>query len=321
MDLKTCRVLVTPTSFGKYNPQLKTELEGQVREVIYNPTGKPLTSTQLSELLPNIDGFIAGLDDIDRNALDAANTLKVIARYGVGYDRVDLQAASEKGIIVSNTPGANASSVAELAFGLILMLARQIPTAQRKLSKGEWPRLQGITLEGKTIGIFGLGAIGKQLAKRLCSFDCQIITYDPYPDMAFSDLYQISFVDQNELIHRSDFISLHVPVLPETREMVNSEFIAKMKAGSYLINTSRGEIVDEAALLDGLQSGHINGAALDTFQKEPPNPDNPLLSHERVICTPHLGAQTDGATNNMGEMAMKECLNVLSGRAPKYQVN
>ena len=175
MNLKECRLLVTPTSYGKNDPRLKTQLEEQVGEVIYNPTGKPLTSAEVAQLLPGIDGYIAGLDDIDAQALQAADRLKVIARYGVGVDNVDLVAAREKGIVVTNTPGANSVSVAELALGLMLALARQIPEAVEAVHQGKWPRYSGLSLEGKTIGILGLGAIGKQLARRLAGFDCRIL--------------------------------------------------------------------------------------------------------------------------------------------------
>lgn len=312
---------MTPTSYGKFNPELKTKLENQVGEVIYNTTGKPLSSSQVAALLPKIDGYIAGLDFIDRRALRSADLLKVIVRYGVGIDRVDLSAAKEKGIIVSNTPGANAVSVAELALGLILMLARQVSTAQSSLQKGEWPRLPGVSIQMKTVGIIGLGAIGKQLAIRLAAFNCKIIAYEPYPDTVFVQKNKVSLVDMDTLISSSDFISLHVPVLPNTRKLVNDAFIAGMKDGSFLINTSRGEVLDESALIKGLESGKIRGAALDAFEMEPPDPDNPLLSNNRVICTPHLGAQTDGATNTMGEMALNECLRVLQGLDPEYQVN
>ena len=179
MSLKEYRILVTPTSYGKNDPRLKTELEAQVGEVVYNPTGKPLTSVEIARLLPGIDGYIAGLDGIDANALKSADRLKVIARYGVGVDNVDLAVSREKGIIVTNTPGANSVSVAELALGLMLSLARQIPEADEAVHQGKWPRYSGISLEGKTIGILGLGAIGKQLARRLTGFDCKILAFDP----------------------------------------------------------------------------------------------------------------------------------------------
>ena len=289
MNLKDCRLLVTPTSYGKNDTRLKTELEAQVGEVIYNPTGKPLTSTEVAKLLPGVDGYIAGLDGIDANALKSADRLKVIARYGVGVDSVDLAAAREKGIVVTNTPGANSVSVAELALGLMLALARQIPEAVEAVHQGKFPRYTGVSLEGKTIGILGLGAIGKQLARRLSGFDCKIVAYDPFADVVFAKDNHIEIAVMDEVIKQADFISLHLPLLPETRGIVNDTFLSKMKKGSFLINTSRGEAVDEDALLRALQSGHLKGAGLDAFAVEPPDPNNPLLALPQVIATPHLG--------------------------------
>jgi len=320
MNLKDCRLLVTPTSYGKNDPRLKIDLEALVGEVIYNPTGKPLSSAEVAHLLPGVDGYIAGLDSIDARALGSADRLKVIARYGVGVDNVDLDAARQKGIVVTNTPGANSVSVAELALGLMLALARQIPTADEAVHQGKWPRYSGITLEGKTIGIMGLGAIGKQLARRLSGFDCNILAFDPYADAVFANKNQIELTTLEELIKKSDFVSLHLPLLPETRGVVNESFLSKMKKGSFLINTSRGEVVDEGALLKAIQSGHIAGAGLDAFADEPPDPNNPLLALSQVIATPHLGAQTDGATSNMGWYAMKDCLAVLKNEEPTFRV-
>jgi D-3-phosphoglycerate dehydrogenase len=320
MRLKDMKILVSPISYGKNDPRLKTELESEVGKVIYNPTGKPLTSAEVANLLHDVDGYIAGLDVIDRAALEKANKLKVISRYGVGYDNVDLVAAKEKGIVVTNTPAANSASVAELALGLILSLAREIPEASKAVKQGTWPRLSGISLEGKCIGILGLGAIGKQLSRRLAGFDCQILAYDPLADKEFAAKNNIRLLPIDEVIAQADFLSLHLPLLPETRKMVNAEFLGKMKKGSYLINTSRGELVDEAALLAALKNGKLRGAGLDAFSLEPPDPSNPLLHLPQVIATPHLGAQTDGATNNMGWMALEDCLSVLRGEAPKYRV-
>jgi len=320
MNLKECRLLVTPTSYGKNDARLKTELEAQVGEVIYNPTGKPLSSAELARLLPGIDGYIAGLDAIDAEALKAADRLKVICRYGVGIDNVDVDYAREKGIIITNTPGANSVSVAELALGLILALARQIPEAVDAVHQGKWPRYSGVSLEGKTIGILGLGAIGKQLARRLHGFDCNILAYDPYADAAFAKENQVELASMDQVIVKSDFISLHLPLMSETRSLVNDSFLNRMKKGSYLVNTSRGEVVDEGALFRALQSGHLKGAGLDAFTVEPPDPKNPLLNLPQVIATPHLGAQTDGATSNMGWYAMRDCLAVLNNEQPKYRV-
>jgi len=320
MELKECRLLVTPTSYGKNDLRLKTELEAQVGEVIYNPSGKPLLSNEVAQLLPGIDGYIAGLDAIDANALKTADRLKVICRYGVGVDNVDLNIARAKGIIVTNTPGANSVSVAELALGLILALARQIPEAVDAVHQGKWPRYSGISLEGKSIGILGLGAIGKQLARRLKGFDCNILAFDPYADAGFTKENQVVLTSMEGVIEKSDFLSLHLPLLPETRGLVNETFLKRMKKGSFLINTSRGEVVDEDALLAALQSGQLKGAGLDAFVVEPPDPKNPLLNLPQVIATPHLGAQTDGATSNMGWFAMRDCLAVLKNELPTYRV-
>jgi D-3-phosphoglycerate dehydrogenase len=320
LDLKECRLLVTPTSYGKNDPRLKSELEELVGEVIYNPTGKPLQSPDVARLLHGVDGYIAGVDAIDRAALEHADQLKVISRYGVGVDSVDLHAAAERGIVVTNTPGANTVSVAELTVGLLLSLARQIPEGASALQQGSYPRLAGVSLEGKTVGILGLGAIGKELARRLRGFDCRLVAHDPYPDRVFVDANGIDLLPRDDLLRQSDFVSLHLPLTPETQGLVNRDFLALMKRGAFLVNTARGEIVDEGALLEALNSGQLRGAALDVFAPEPPSPDNPLLALKQVIATPHLGSQTDSATNRMGWMALKECLAVLRGEAPSHRV-
>jgi D-3-phosphoglycerate dehydrogenase len=318
--LQSCRVLVTPTSFARNDPRLKVELEAAVGEVIYNPTGRPLSAVEVRDLLPGCDGYIAGLDVIDRSALESADRLKVIARYGVGVDRIDLAAAHEKGIVVTNTPGANAASVAELTIGLMLSLARMIPVANQETRAGKWPRLPGVSLEGKVVGLLGLGTIGKQVARRLRGFDCTILAHDPAADTTFAQAHGVTLCPQDEVIAQSDFLSLHVPLLPETQRMVNASLLSRMKQGAFLINTARGELIDEAALLAALQSGHLKGAALDTFTQEPPGKDHPLLSLPQVIVTPHTGAHTDGATNAMGRAALRDCLAVLGGEEPTYRV-
>jgi phosphoglycerate dehydrogenase-like enzyme len=312
---------VTATSYGKNDPRLRSELESAVGQVIYNPFGRPLTSAEVSALLPGCDGYIAGLDFIDRAALDHADRLKVIARYGTGVDRVDLVAAAEKSIVVTNTPFANAVSVAELTIGMILSLARSIPALTADTRAGGWSRISGVTLEGKTIGLIGLGTIGKQVALRLRPFDCVLITYDPAADAEFAAANRVELVTLEEVISRSDFISLHCPLLPATRHMVNASFLAKVKPGAFLINSARGELIDEPALCDALQSGHLRGAALDAFTQEPPQKDNPLLALPQVIATPHSGAHTDGAMNAMGWDTLHDCLAVLRGEKALYPVN
>jgi D-3-phosphoglycerate dehydrogenase len=224
-------------------------------------------ANELRELLPGCHGYIAGVDTIDRAALEAADQLRVIARYGVGVDRIDLEVASQKGIIVTNTPGVNSVSVAELTIGLMISLARLIPEANATAKAGRPSRISGVSLEGKVVGLLGLGSIGKQVARRLAGFACTILAYDPVADVEFAKTYGVRLESQAEVIHQADFLSLHLPALPETRGIVDTPFLSQMKPGAFLLNTARGELVDEAALLAALQNGHLRGAALDVLPK------------------------------------------------------
>lgn len=319
-DLKTARILVTSTSFGMNDPSLRARLESAVGEVIYNDAGHPLTPEELIPLIQDIDGMIAGLDFITRAVFENANRLRVVARYGVGVDRVDLQAAQEKGVVVTNTPGANAVSVAELAVGLILALIRHIPAANSQTKQGNWPRLKGTTLQGKVVGLLGLGAIGQSVARMLAGFGCGLIGYDPMIDVAAARAFGVEWMPGEQVIRTADILSLHLPATPATENMFNSDLFATMKDGAYLINTARSEIVDEMALVAALQSGKLAGAAMDTFRQEPPPADHPLLQLEQVIVTPHTGSHTDNATITMGRMALEDCLAVLRGEAPQHPV-
>jgi D-3-phosphoglycerate dehydrogenase len=319
-NLQTCRVLVTPTSYARYDPTLRTRLELEVGDVIYNSTGRPLTSSELVEMIPGCDGYIAGVDVIDRQVIAAADRLKVIARYGVGVDNIDLSAAKERGVVVTHTPGANSVSVAELAVGLILSLARPIHAASVSTKAGEWPRLRGLSLEEKVVGLIGLGSIGKEVARRLSGFGCVVMAYDPLPDDAFAQANGVQLRPRAEVVREADFLSLHCPVAPETRGMVDAAFLSEMKAGAFLINTARGELVDETALYEALKAGRLKGAALDAFARQPPGADNPLLALPQVIATPHMGAHTDGAATAMGWGALRDCLAVLQGEQPAHRV-
>ena len=319
-DLKSCRVLVTPTSFGKNDSRLRAGLEAAVGEVVYNDSGKPLTSGEVRKLLPGMDGFIAGLDAITAEALEAADRLKVISRYGVGVDKVDLAAATRKSIVVTNTPQANSVSVAELAIGLMLSLARLIPQNLMEVRGGQWPRTRGMTLEGKVIGLMGFGSIGKEVARRLRGWGCRVLAYDPVADAGAARELGVELTAGEEVAAQADFLSLHVPVLPATRGMVNAEFLTRMKKGAFLINTARGELVDEVALAAAIQSGHVRGAGVDALSPEPPSADNPLLQLPQVIITPHAGSHTDGAMDAMGWGALDDCLRVLRGEAPRNPV-
>ena len=319
--LSECRVLVTPTTFGKEDPSLRSTLEKTVREVVYNPVARPLRSPELLTLVKDADGYIAGLDHIDSSVIEAAGRLQVIARYGVGIDQVDVQAATRRGIVVTNTPGANSVAVAELAIALMLALGRRICRADQATRCGEWPRYSGVGLRGKTVGLVGFGAIGREVASRLQSFGCRILVSDPCVTCELGERHGVQVVPLEDLLAASDFVSLHASLNPSTSGMVDHAFLRKMKHGAFVVNTARGELIDEEALRSALEGGHLRGAALDCFTKEPPGPDHPLLRLPQVIVTPHTGSHTDEATNAMGWMSLKACLAVLSGDRPAYVVN
>jgi D-3-phosphoglycerate dehydrogenase len=318
--LNQCNILVTPTSFAKYNKDYTFILESAVKKVTYNTTGRPLSEKDLIALVAGIDGFIAGLDDITSNVINAAGNLKVISRYGTGVDRVDLKAANKAGIFVTNTPGANSVSVAELTIGLAISAARNIPEGNARTKNGSWPRFSGTSLSGKTFGIIGLGSIGKEVAKRLSCFNVKILAYDINFDGGFASQYGIVYADTDRIFTSSDFISLHIPVFKDTVNIINKNSLSKMKQGAILINTARGELVDEDALYESLKAGHIRAAALDAFKEEPPNPQNKLLTLPQVIVAPHMGAATDDASNEMTRISIEECFAVLRGEMPKHAV-
>ena len=320
-DPSVCRVLVTSTTFGTHNPALRSELEQTVGDVRYSPEKRPLTAPEVTGLVQGVDGWIAGLDEIDASVITAADRLKVIARYGVGLDRVDVAAATKRGIVVTNTPGANSAAVAELTIGLMLALGRQICQANQAARSGKWPRISGVGLTGKIVGLVGFGSIGREVARRLSVFGCRVLVADPYVSPEVVSGCGAGLMSLDELLPVSDLVCLHAAATPVTTGMVNESFLRKMKPGAFLVNTARGELIDEAALAHAIESGRLRGAALDCFRKEPPGIDHPLLQLPQVIVTPHTGAHTDDAVNAMGRMALDACLAVLRGERPAHVVN
>lgn len=318
--LRECKILVTPRSFAKYDKSLKDKLENSVKKVSYNDKGRPLKEEELIDIIGEFDGYIAGLDKITKKVIDNKKELKIIARYGTGVDRVDLEAAKSAGIYVTNTPGANSVSVAELTIGMAISASRNIVYANNQVRKGKWLRIEGISLVDKTFGIIGLGNVGKEVALRLKPFVCRVLAYDTKFDYEFSKKNNIDFLEIDNLLKESDFVSLHIPVCPQTVNMVDKSFLEKMKKGSFLINTARGELVDEIALYNSIKNGYLKGAALDAFRDEPCNPDNPLLKLSQVIVTSHIGAATDNASNKMTSISISECIAVLKGDKPSFAV-
>ena len=234
---------------------------------------------------------------VTRAVVAAATRLEVIGRAGAGVDTIDVEAATERGIIVMNTPGGNTTAVAEHTLALLLALARRIPVADATLKTGRWEksRLQGVELLGKALGIVGLGRIGGEVARRALGFRMQVLAYDPYLTREAAERLGVESVELDELLARSDFITIHTPLTGDTRHLIGEAELARMKPGVRLINCARGGIIDEAALVRALAAGHVGGAGIDVFEQEPPPADHPLLRFEQVVLTPHLGAATDEA--------------------------
>ena len=316
------KILVTPTSFSRERaPAAWNRLSTFASAIVMNPFGKPLTEKEILPLLEGVDGWIAGLDFITKDVIrQAPATLKVISRYGVGMERIDLATAAERGIVVTNTPGVNADAVADLAIGLLLSVARQIPSLDRQVKAGGWPRTTGVQLSGKTLGVLGLGAIGKGVARRAQGFSMKVAAYDPWMDTEYSERNGILPMALDDLLLCSDVLSLHLPLNRETANLLDAERIVRLKPGVILINTSRGGLMDESALVSQLEAGRIGGLGLDAFAMEPPG-DNPLFRFENVVATPHAGAHTFEAALNMAMLSVENAIAVLSGKVCLHIIN
>jgi D-3-phosphoglycerate dehydrogenase len=308
------KILVTPASFkmGAVGSTLE-KLRSFADVLEFNPRGKPLTEDELISLLGDCDGCIAGLDPFSKKVIESAKTLKVISRYGTGVDNVDIAAAKAQGVAVCRTPGVNAQAVAELAITLLLCLARQVPMLDRKTREGHWVRSIGIELHTKTLGILGLGAVGKKTAKLASGFSMKVLACDPGIDQKFAQTNGIVPVDFDELICQSDFLSLHLPLKTDTKHIISADVMRKMKKGAIIINTARGGLIDEAAACEMLKSGHLDGLGLDVYEVEPPQ-SSPLFGLENVVFTPHTAAHTIEATAGMAALSVDNLIDVLSGR-------
>ncbi len=260
------------------------------------------TPEQLAADLANADALIVrSATTVDRSLIEAGSGLRVIARAGTGVDNVDVDAATERGILVMNAPGANSISVAELAMAHMLALSRGIAAADAAMKRGVWDKkkLVGAELRGKTLGIVGLGRIGQEVAARARNFGMTLVAHDPYISEQVAESLDITLLSVDELCARADYITLHLPATPETRHLFNREQLAKCKAGVRIVNTARGELIDEEALADAIESGAVAGAGLDVFETEPPG-ETRLVKLRQVVATPHIAASTAEAQELVG---------------------
>jgi D-3-phosphoglycerate dehydrogenase len=315
------KILVTARSFRKTPGPHQTMLTDAGYAVAYNPHDRPLEASELAELGRDVVGMLLGLDSVTAEVFEQAKRLRVISRYGVGLDTVDLKAATAHGVVVTITPGANSVTVAELTIGLMFALARRIAHHDRIVKGGRWSRVSGIELTGLTLGLLGLGRIGQEVARRAAGLGMKVIFYDPVPppEDVVSAL-GAEYHPLDEVIAGSDVLSLHVPLNETTRNLIDGTRLAQMKPAALLINTARGGLVDEQALYEALAEGRLGGAACDVFATEPPT-ENPLLGLDQFIATPHLGSDTVQTVLRMGTMAAENLLAVLRGERPANVAN
>ena len=314
------KILITPRSFASISKNPKEMLEEKGYEIIKNETGKPLNNKEMLVLIEDVDGIIIGIDNLNAGIIKQAHNLKVISKYGVGVDNIDIKAATTQGIVVTNTPKANIDAVADLTFALMLALARKIPEADRETKTGNWKKFIGTSVWRKKLGVIGLGKIGRQVVKRARGFEMEILCYDIIQDEEFARQFGVRYVDLETLLKESDYITIHTPLNDVTRDMIGYKELEMINENAFLINTSRGGIIDEKALYDVLKNNKIKGAALDSYKEEPPE-NSLFVELENIIMTSHNGAYTKEAINNMGIQAAQNLIDVLEGREPENKIN
>ncbi|MEM1588927.1 MAG: phosphoglycerate dehydrogenase [Candidatus Bathyarchaeia archaeon] len=316
------KVYITSRSFGQFSEEA-LKLIKSVAEVERNPYGRAMTEEELLSVVKGVDGLIVGNDKINKKVIECAKNLKIIARHGVGVDNIDLKAATDNNIIVTYTPHVNADAVADFTMGLILSLARNIPQAYVSIRQGKWEAIKfmGVDVCGKTLGVIGLGEIGYRVAKRARGFDMKILYWSRNRKVSIEKELSAQYVSLETLLRESDFITIHLALTDETRGMIGKKELELMKKTAYLINTARGPIVDEKALCEALKEGRIAGAAVDVYDKEPPDADNPLLRLDSVIATPHIAAYSRETMIKMDMMNAEDIVKFFKGERPLNVAN
>jgi phosphoglycerate dehydrogenase-like enzyme len=310
----TAKVLITPKSFHNYKESVYPLLEAHGYEIIENSLGRTMTEAEIIEkAAEGVVGIIIGIDPLPASVLRSCKHLRAVSKYGMGMDNIDLNAAKELDIEVRNAAGTNNVSVAEHAIGLLFAAARRIPQNVADVKGGNWQRVMGIELTGKKMGVVGGGQIGREVAIRAKGIGMDVILYDPYlqdEDFLTRNGIQRAF-ELDQLLEQSDALSLHVPYLPSTKNMINADTLRRMKNTAILVNTSRGELVDEEALYEALLHGKLSVAAQDVFSLEPPEVGNKLLGLDNFLLTSHTGAYTKEAVERMATVSTRNLLEML----------
>ncbi|MFP3719407.1 phosphoglycerate dehydrogenase [Niallia circulans] len=301
------KVLITPRSFGKHSEEASRILTAHGFEVVTNPYGRIMTEEEMKKEIVDVDAVIVGVDPLNADVLAEAKRLKVISKYGVGTDNIDVDYCKANNIPVTITRNANADSVADFTFALMLAIARRIVEIDQSCRAMDWGKKTSIGIYGKTLGVIGTGAIGKGVIKRAHGFDMDILAYDVCPDNEFAKEYKVTYVELEHLVKESDFITLHLPATPETTNLFSEKEFSMMKETAVLVNTARGELIDEDALYNVLRDKKIWGAGIDVFKKEPPEKKE-LLELDNMIIGSHAAASSVDAVNKMSLMAVENIL-------------
>ncbi|OCX65746.1 hydroxyacid dehydrogenase [Thioclava sp. SK-1] len=312
-------VVTTSPGFGKHGrvPEKIAELGWE----LLRADDPALPDGGLSKHIARAEYLVVGLVPVTAQTLAAATSLKGVLKHGVGVDNIDIAACSAAGLPVTNTPGANADAVAELAVGLLFSLARMIPQGHGCVTRGDWNRRVGTQLGGKVLGIVGLGTIGKRLAKLARGIGMSVIATDTYEDAAFVAEHDIRYLPLPKLLAKADYVSLHVFGGADNAALINAHTLAQMKPGARLINLARGEVVDLDAVSDALISGQLGGVAIDAYVTEPPDTRHPAFAHPNAIFTPHSGADTKEAAENVGLMVIEDIQSLIAGQTPARALN
>jgi glyoxylate reductase len=296
-------------------------------ELEVNPHDRVLTKEEIIAGVSEADALICLLtDSIDKDIIDTGKNLRIISNYAVGYNNIDFNYATEKGIIVTNTPGVLSETTADLAFSLLVSMARRIPEGDKFMREGKFtgwaPELMlGTDIHGKILGVIGLGRIGLLVAKRALGFDMKVLYNSANRKPNMEKELGIHFAEVDEILKNSDFVSLHVPLTKKTRGLIGKRELDMMKSSAYLVNTSRGEVVDEPALIEALNNKRIRGAALDVFWGEPTNVNSELYKLENVVLAPHMGSASLETRSKMAEMTAQAVIDTIEGRRPTHIVN
>ncbi|HON42229.1 MAG TPA: phosphoglycerate dehydrogenase [Bacillota bacterium] len=314
------RVLVTPAFFGRKNLTPIHLLSEAGCEVVPNPHGRTATEDEMCALVADVDAAIVSLDRVTEKVLASGPRLRVVARCGVGYDNIDVAAATRMGIFVTNVPGANSRAVAEMTVGLMFDVARRISMMDRRMREGIWKGHVGFELGGKTLGIIGTGSIGKLVAELGVGLRMRVLCYSRTHDRIWADAIGAAYVSLDELLRTSDVVSLHIALTDDTRNLISERELSLMKPSAILINTSRGAALDEDALYVALREGRLSGAGLDVFVEEPLDQSR-LLVLENVVLTPHISGLTVESAHAMAMGAARNVVAVLHGRTPENAVN